>query len=270
MIKRSHAIIPPAAFLALCSLCFAEAVYDLTINTSSLLNRPGGIYLQFSPGTGSDPASVTVNAFHTDGALLSAPSPHVDGDVAPANPNLASLPLTIRNTASLNDFEQFLNFGSSMSLQVAFHLPPALTGSSTSIFKFEIDLGDLTNPQVPGECPDGFCNGPGNQGGGTRGPTLTDSPSGFLGVISYDLQERFAVDTLGNDSVLTVAAVPEPRPGWSLIVSLALLYRFRNGLKTTSSARPVELSSSSARVRVPADGSRVERSDKNRISAPDA
>jgi len=121
-----------------------------------LLNTTGGIYLQFDPGPGSDPASVTIKAFHTDGTLLSVPPPVVDVDVLPVNPNLAALPLTIKNTASLNDFELFLTFGSSISLEAALHLPPALAGSSPSVFNFEVDLGDLTNPQIPGECPGGF------------------------------------------------------------------------------------------------------------------
>lgn len=201
-LSRSRCLAVLATLLVFGPLCRADQFYDISITLPSIFTgTTGGLYLQFNPGLLADPASVTVTSFSDPGgSLLSTPAPTVDGDVTPANPSLGALPLTIKNTGALNDFEQFLVFGSSLNFQVDFKLPPTLTGHSGSLLGIEVDQVSL-DPQ------NNITN---------ISPALTGDPSGFLGTISYDQTGIFTVDTLGNDpSILTITpvaspAVPEP------------------------------------------------------------
>lgn len=184
----------------------AGQVYEVTIDTSSVSGSAGAIYLQFNGGLNPDAASVSITSFlmGAPGGLRATPAAFSDGGVTGS---LDALPLTIDNSTGLNDYEHFLVYGSDLMFQVAFDLPPVLSGSSGSTFSFGLTSGDgLT-------------------------PVLTVDASGFSGQISYDTKGAFTVDTLGNDSIESVVAVPstvpEPAPALLLAPALLAFWRFR-------------------------------------------
>ena len=198
--------------LALTLSCFADTVYDVSIDTSSIAGSDGGLYLQFNPGLAADPASISIDSLNLGGgSLLSSPAPIFDGGSQTSSSSLSSLPLVIDNRASLNDFEQFLQFGTSLDFQVTFHLPSTLSGQSGSIFNFETDAFDPNTSSIS--------------------PILTGDPSGFIGSISFDQNGAFSMDTLGNDAVLSIRPVSEvPEPSNLVVLTMMLgfgAYRIR-------------------------------------------
>lgn len=193
-------------FLFAASVCLANQIYDVTIDTSSLSQGSlGAIYFQFNGGLNPDPASISITKFTVGapGGLTSTPAPFTDSPTAVTG-SLDSLPLTIDNSTGLNDYEHYLTYGPNVFFEVVFNLPATLTGDSGSLFGFGLTSDDgLT-------------------------PVLTQDPSGFNGEISYDQTGAFTVDTLQNDSIETIVpAVPEPATGLLLASALALCWRFR-------------------------------------------
>lgn len=169
------------------SVCFGSTIYKVTIDTSSQSGNNGAIYFQFAGGLNPDLASVSVTAFSigSPGGLSSTPAPFFDGDVTGS---LDVLPLTINNSNALNDYEHYLVFGSSITFQVSFNLPPVLTGQSGSELLWQLTSSDgLT-------------------------PILTVDNSGNIGQISYDTKGVFTTDTLGNGAIETIAVPTSPLP----------------------------------------------------------
>lgn len=185
------------------SACLAD-VYDITINTSSQApGSTGAIYLQFAGGLNADPASISITSFMIGapgGLTSSSPNPAAlpPGSDGGVTGSLDSLPLTIDNSTALNDYLHYFTYGPDLSFQVTFHMPVVLVGQSGSTFSFGLTSDDgLT-------------------------PVLTQDPSGYIGQISYDLSGAFTTDTLGNDSVETIASAPVPEPASFLMLAAVL------------------------------------------------
>jgi len=183
-------IVLAMAFLPLAS---ADTVsFDVSIDTSSVAGDAGGIYLSFSPGYDSDPASVAISGFSPAAGLAGAScftsGPcFTDGGVTGS---LDTNDLVFTNYVSaLNDYGETLTFGSELSFVATFDLPNTLTGESGS----ELDIG-LTEPDLVT-------------------PVLTSDPSGYIASISYDQNGVFSTSTTSDAATVTelVASTPEPR-----------------------------------------------------------
>lgn len=88
--------------------------YSVSVNTSSINGVAGSFDLEFNPGgLGSLPATATVTNFTTDATLF--PPPGTDGAVTGT---LQPGPLTIDNTAALNDLYESATFGTTISFDV--------------------------------------------------------------------------------------------------------------------------------------------------------
>ena len=185
------------AGLFLASIGRAGLVYNVVIDTSSQSGNNGAIYFQFAGGLNPDPASVSITNFSigAPGSLSALPSPFSDGGVTGA---LDALPLTIDNSGGLNDYEHFLVYGSYVSFQVAFTLPPLLTGDSGSELIWQLTADDGITP------------------------VLTVDNSGNIGAIFYDQTGAFTTDTLANDGIETIASAA-PEPTTMLLVAGALI-----------------------------------------------
>jgi hypothetical protein len=191
----------------LCGVCASAAlagpVYNIDINTSPLTGTDGAIYFQFNPGLNSDLASVSIDPFSIDAPGALTGSPVTDGGVTGS---LTALPLVIDSSGGLNDYLQFLTFGSTISFRVAFNVPSVLTGDAGSAFVFAVT--------------------------GTDGitPLLTLDPSGNLGQIEYDLDGTFTATSLADAAKIS-SAVPEPSFTGpvllALLLQIAILFRRR-------------------------------------------
>jgi hypothetical protein len=197
-------------FLIAASACFADE-YDVNITTSSMTpGSTGAIYFEFSGGLNADPASVSITNF-TIGppGMLTSSSPNPialpPGSDGGVKGSLDSPPLTIDNSTALNDYLHYFTFGSFLSFQVDFRLPPVLMGQSGSEFDFQLD----------------------DDSG--LAPVLTNDASGNIGKILYDQNGAFTTDTLGNDSIETITLVPTPEPSsWLMLTSaLGICWRIR-------------------------------------------
>jgi hypothetical protein len=190
------------------SSAWASPIYSIHINTSTLTGTDGAIYFQFAPGLNSDLASVSIAPFSIDppGALTGTPA--TDGGVTGS---LTSLPLVIDNSGGLNDYLQFLTFGSTISFNVAFNLPAHLVGDAGSAFVFALTATDGITP------------------------LLTLDPSGNLGQISYELDGTFTATSLAAAATIG-SAVPEPAfavPVFLVLLTLSLvLFRKRTQSRT--------------------------------------
>jgi hypothetical protein len=138
------------------SVAFASpAVYDITVDTSTIAGTSGSLDFNFNPGPlVSQPASLQILNF-TGGTPLSTP---VDtGDVT----GILPATLTFDNGSPFNDYFQTYTFGSSLSFQVSL-FGPALTapdGMSTSGSSFAFSMfSDAagTKPVLTSDTSDGF------------------------------------------------------------------------------------------------------------------
>ncbi len=183
------------------SAAWAGPIYNIDINTSALTGTDGAIYFQFNPGLNSDLASISIDPFSIDAPGVLTGSPVTDGGVTGS---LTALPLVIDNSGGLNDYLQFLTFGSTISFRVAFNVPSVLLGDSGSMFVFALTASDgLT-------------------------PLLTLDPSGNLGEIDYNLDGTFTATSLADAANIS-SAVPEPSfvgPVFlALLLQIVVLYK---------------------------------------------
>jgi hypothetical protein len=196
MLKRFSAV-----FFLLVLAASADSIvgYNVAIDTSSQSGNSGAIYFQFAPGLNADLATVAIDGFSmgAPGGLVGTPPPFSDGNVTGS---LDSLPLTIDNSQGLNDYEEFLTYGPTLTFHVTFDLPSVLAGQSGSEFLWQLTAADgLT-------------------------PVLTQDNSGYLGTIAYDTSGHFTTDTLGNDAIESiVSTTPEPTTIALAAISMLLM-----------------------------------------------
>jgi PEP-CTERM motif len=194
-------------FLAVCGMAvpaFADVIYAVTVDTSSLSGNAGYIDLQFNPSSfTTQSANAAVTTFSTDGTLDAFGDDPFDGLIGDVT---GTLPGTVSfdNGTSTNDYTQGMTFGTTIS----FHVD--LSGPAI----------DLPNGEDGGSFLLTFYDPSGN-------PLLTNSPNGaaFEADINPDGSTTATAypNADGGPSVGTfvgpteVSAIPEP----SMVLLLA-------------------------------------------------
>ena len=136
-----HALIP----LILAPVCTvaarADAIYTLSVDTSSISGISGSIDLQFDGSPESPDAGATISAFASDGIL--GPQGSSAGNFSGQLPG--SVTLTINGTFQANEYNQIITFGSFVSFQVdlAGNPPPAGNSFALSFFNLSNTSGVL-------------------------------------------------------------------------------------------------------------------------------
>jgi hypothetical protein len=195
------------SFLAVCGMAvpaFADVIYGVTVDTSSLSGNAGYIDLQFNPSSFStQAANAAVTNFSTDGTL------DIFGDVS------ATLPGTVSfdNGTSTNEYTQGITFGNTISFNVDLSGPaidlPNGDGGGSFFLTFYDPSGDTLLTNNP--------NGPALEvdinGDGSTTPTAFANASGGPTVVTYG-------------TPLT-AATPEPSMVLLLSGGLAAMAAFR-------------------------------------------
>lgn len=186
-------------------------LYNVAIDTSGVTGTIGGIYLQFNPGVASDPASVVIKNFiitGPGGLLTGTPGgalfpAGIDGDVTGA---LDNLPLTLHNTAALNDYLQYLTFADSMAFQLAFNLPATLSGDP-SAFGLEITG------------PDGLSS------------IFPTDPNNFNVEMTFDPAGNISISNTTSLIAITPSTSTAPEPGSFvlLLTAIALITSWKHG-----------------------------------------
>lgn len=205
MFGKSELIRISLLFTALAVASADPITYVVNVNTSSLSGLgTGGIDFQFNPGGTSSPASLEIQNFTSDGALVGTPS--VTGDVTGTLPAM----LTFVNDTPFNDYFQNFTFGNSLAFDVIF-LPgapnPLATDGSTFAFSLFSDIAGTV-------------------------PALTSNPAGFALSIDLNLDGT----TTSNIFSDQVTATPEPN-GLVLLGSALALGLFVAGLRRRAFAR---------------------------------
>ena len=113
------------------SSAFAADSFNISIDTSSLANSDGYLYFQYVPLDAAN-STATVSNFSSDGLLgLQTTNGVVNGDaVSGTLPNA----LFFANTNGINDYNQGMHFGDSLSFLLSFSDPGVggLAGGSSS------------------------------------------------------------------------------------------------------------------------------------------
>lgn len=146
-----------ATFLCFASMASAAPIaYDVTVDTSSILDTAGSVDFNFNPGPlVTQPASLQILDFTSDGTLAGGPT--LTGHVTGALPGT----VTFDNGTAFNDYFEGFTFGSKLSFQVSLSGPalssPDGTSTSGSTFAFSM-FSDAagTIPALTADTADGF------------------------------------------------------------------------------------------------------------------
>jgi hypothetical protein len=187
--------------LSVLSLARADAIFQFSVNTSSMSGTAGSLDFQFNPGPlVSQAASLEVLNVSTGGAFAGAPV--LSGDVS-GGP--LGMPVTFDNLTPFNDYFEGFTFGSSLVFDIRLFGPavntPDGTSSSGSAFAFSM-----------------FSDAAGTM------PTLTtDLTDGFAALANINLDGTISVTNFSTATTVTpVSAVPEP--GSLALVGMALAF----------------------------------------------
>jgi hypothetical protein len=155
MSKRGSLLV--ASFLFAASVASADAIYDVTVDTSSITTTAGSLDFNFNPGPlVTQAASLQILNFTSDGALA-GDCPCGTGDVSGQLPAT----LTFDNGTGFNDYFDDFTFGSTLSFQVDLYGPalgsPDGTSTSGSTFAFSMfsDPAGIV-PVLTSDTTDGF------------------------------------------------------------------------------------------------------------------
>jgi hypothetical protein len=192
----------PTRFLVSIAICLslaggaaADALYSVSVNTTSILGTTGSLDFNFGPGPLiSQPALADISNFTTDGSLVGLPT--LTGDASGALPGT----VTFDNAGLFNDYFQDFTFGSSLAFDVRLYGPAVNSpdGVSTSGSAFSFSMFSDTAGSIPA--------------------LTSDTLDGFAVTLAVNLDGSTTPTSFSSESTLTgLTAVPEP----SLIAFLA-------------------------------------------------
>jgi hypothetical protein len=181
-----------AIFLLIHSPAQADTVYDVSINTSSLLGTESMLAFDFIAGGGTQSNSVSISSFSTNGSLIPASisgamnSGSVTGTL-PSN-------VTLNNASFFNEYQQGITLGSTITFQLdATTSAPAGSSLPDTFSLFFLDPA-AANSLLTTTDPTGANS--------LFTLQIDGSPNGIIGVY----------DSLPTVSV-TITAAPVPIPG---------------------------------------------------------
>lgn len=190
-----------ALTLLFCMAPFAQAgvLYPVSVDTSTIGGTLGSLDFQFNPGPlVSQPASLAILNFATDGTLTGSPFPFGDVGGGP-------LPAIVYfdNGGQLNDYFQAFTFGASLKFDVLLYGPaveyPDGTSASGSTFAFSM----FSDPA------------------GTV-PALTSDPNGFAATVGINLDGTTTV-TVPSPQTRIGAPTLVPEPGSFAVIGTMIV-----------------------------------------------
>jgi hypothetical protein len=193
--------------LAFATAAFANVIYNVTVDTSSITGTGGSLDFNFNPGPlVTQAASLQILGFSANGTLAGA-CPCGTGDVS------GQLPATVTfdNGTGFNDYFDGFTFGTTVSFDLSLYGPAlsAPDGLSTSGSTFAFSM---------------FSNA-----AGTVPVLTTDTTDGFAFIVNVNLDGTTTVNNFSSQTTVVPAAVSTPEPSsLSLIgVAIALLGMLR-------------------------------------------
>ncbi len=117
---------------------FAALTYDASIDTSSISGQQGYLYMQYDPYSTTVASTATVSGFATDGVLGAQDT--VDVVDGTAVTGTLPGPVVFANTYGINDYEQAITFGNTLSFVLSF-LNTAPFVSSGTLGSSDFSLG---------------------------------------------------------------------------------------------------------------------------------
>lgn len=195
----------------------ADVLYDVAVDTTSLLKANGYVDFQLGPSGNSQPVTASILNFSTDG-LLNGASVLSAGDVSGALPG----PLSIGNSTQFNDYFAAMQFGANISYRLNFSgdavNAPNGSQQAGSRFAFSLFAADGSTPL------------------GTR------DPFGSLFIIDLNSDGIAVADT--SNALIPTAVIPQsasevPEPCTIGLLGAALLGGFglRRFVNQASSSR---------------------------------
>lgn len=144
------------------SVCYADIMYQVTVDTSSISGTPGSLDFNFNPGPlVTQSASLQILNFTSDGSLTVCAA-NVQGfcnkgDVTGTLPGT----LAFDNGTAFNDYFDGFTFGTTISFEVSLYGPalssPDGTSTSGSTFAFSMFSDSAgTIPALTADTTDGF------------------------------------------------------------------------------------------------------------------
>lgn len=174
---------------------YADIMYQVNVDTSSISGTAGSLDLNFNPGPlVTQSASLQILNFASDGTLVTGScvsgGPCLTGDVSGTLPGT----LTFDNGTAFNDYFQGFKFGSTLSFKVDLY-GPAITspdGTSTSGSTFAFSMFSDSAGTIPA--------------------LTTDTTDGFAFTANVNLDGTATVSNFSSQTSVTplVASTPEP------------------------------------------------------------
>jgi hypothetical protein len=200
-----HLLLIAALLSCVAGAASADILYDVTVNTKSIVGTNGSLDFQFNPGPFvSQSADLQISNFMSDGTLTGSPTltppPPTPPQVSGALPGTVTFVNGINTSgveiSAFNDYFQGFTFGSNLSFDVLLGGPavnsPNGTATSGSTFAFSM-----------------FSDAAGTM------PVLTsDKVNGFAFTIDVNLDGSTTVANSSAQTTVTLVTTPSvPEPG---------------------------------------------------------
>jgi hypothetical protein len=165
-------------------------IYTVTVKTGSIAGTEGSLDFNFNQGPSSQPASLQILDFASDGTLAGSPS--LTGDVSGALPSTLTFDNGAVSGSQLNDYFEEFTYGTTLSFEVSLYglaLSAPDGVSSGSIFAFSM-FSDTA---------------------GTVPTLTTDTVDGYAALLNVNPDGTTTdTDLSGETTVASVAPIPEP------------------------------------------------------------
>ncbi|MFI4890387.1 MAG: NF038129 family PEP-CTERM protein [Steroidobacterales bacterium] len=169
----------------------ADSIYDVSINTASLVGTGSTLTFDFISGGGTQLNSATISDFATNGTLVSGGVN--SGSVSGALPGT----VTLTNAAFFNEIQQGITLGSTISFQVDLTTSAPSSGSLPDTLSFFLLDSTATTSLIPTTDPTGADS--------LVTAQVDGSPTGILDIFSGSSPSGGVTVTAGGGST----AAPE-------------------------------------------------------------